>query len=442
MTATPDLVSAIDALMREAYPPAEPGAAVIAVRAGETILRAGYGMAHLELGVPVEPDMVFRLGSITKQITAVAVLMLLEQGLLQLDDPITRFIPDYPTHAHTITIEHLLTHTSGIQSYTDMSTWNAVWRKDFTVPELIDFFKYQPMQFAPGTRWAYNNSGYHLLGAVIEQVSGKSYEQFLQERIFAPLGMRQTAYDRPLPIVPRRVAGYSKGPDGYTNAEYLSMTQPYAAGAIASTVDDLARWDASLTACTLVSAESLARAWQPYQLADGKSTGYGYGWAISSWQGARIIEHGGGIHGFVTFALRMPEERTFVALLSNNAGGPSPEFLALQIAAHLIGRPYAIPTPITLAPEVLSAYAGAYQMPDGVTWTVASVNGHLTGQWPGGPPLTLQPTSRTEFYVEGNPLLQLRFTGDEGSPMAAVELWYRSEPPSTARRIEPQTPKT
>jgi D-alanyl-D-alanine carboxypeptidase len=440
MTATPDLVSAIDALMREAYPPTEPGAAVIAVRDGETILRAGYGMAHLELGVPIEPDMVFRLGSITKQITAVAILMLMEQGLLQLDDPITTFIPDYPTHAHTITIEHLLTHTSGIQSYTDMPSWDAVWRKDFTVPELIDFFKHQPMQFAPGTRWAYNNSAYFLLGAVIEKVSGKPYEQFLQEQIFAPLGMRQTAYDRPLPIVPRRAAGYSKGPDGYTNAEYLSMTQPHAAGAIASTVDDLARWDASLTACTLVSAESLARAWEPYQLADGKRTGYGYGWAVSSWQGSRIIEHGGGIHGFVTFALRMPEERTFVALLSNNAGGRSPEFLALQIAAHLIGRPYAIPAPIALSPEALPAYAGTYQMPDGVTWTVAMADGRLTGQWPDGPPLALVPTSRTEFYVEGNPLLQLRFSGEAGTPMTAVAVWHRAEPPSTAKRIEAPAP--
>src|SRR4051812_37064486 len=226
-------------------------------------------MANFELGVPITPDMVFRLASVTKQFTAVATLMLMEQGLLALDDPITRFWPDYPTHDHTITVEHLLTHTSGIRSYTDMPDWPPLWRKDFAVQELIDYFKDQPMPFAPGTRWAYNNSGYVLLGAIIEQLSGLSYAQFMQQRIFEPLGMRQSYYDRTPQIIPKRADGYQKGADGYTNAEYLSMTQPYAAGALASTVDDLARWDRALVSGTLLQPATLARAWTPYQLADG-----------------------------------------------------------------------------------------------------------------------------------------------------------------------------
>src|SRR5215216_3268179 len=168
--------------------------------------------------------------------------------------PITRFLPDYPTHDHTITVEHLLTHTSGIRSYTDMPEWPPLWRKDFSVGELIDSFKDQPMQFAPGTRWAYNNSGYVLLGAIIEQLSGLSYAQFVQQRIFAPLGMRQSYYDRTAQIIPKRAAGYP-------NAEYLSMTQPYAAGALASTVDDLARWDRALVDGRLLQPATLARAW-------------------------------------------------------------------------------------------------------------------------------------------------------------------------------------
>jgi D-alanyl-D-alanine carboxypeptidase len=200
-------VAAIDALLQAAYQPDEPGAAVIAVKDGRPVFRKGYGLANVELGVPIAPDMVFRLASITKQFTAVAILMLMEQGQLALQDSITRFMPDYPMHDHRITIEHLLTHTSGIRSYTDMPEWPPLWRKDFSVQELIDFFKEQPMQFAPGQRWAYNNSGYHLLGAIIEQLSGLSYEQFIQQHIFEPLGMRQSYYDSPTRIISKRASG-------------------------------------------------------------------------------------------------------------------------------------------------------------------------------------------------------------------------------------------
>ncbi|MGB8983239.1 MAG: serine hydrolase domain-containing protein, partial [Anaerolineales bacterium] len=201
------LIETIDNWVKESYQPTEPGVAVIAVRDGKIVFRTGQGMANLELGVPIGPDMVFRLGSLTKQFTAVAILMLAEQGKLALDDSISRFLPDYPTHDHLITIEHLLTHTSGIKSYTAMPEWPSLWRKDFTVQELIDFFKYQPMESAPGKRWAYNNSGYILLGAIIEQVSGQSYEQFIRQSIFEPLGMKQSYYDSPSWVIPGRVAG-------------------------------------------------------------------------------------------------------------------------------------------------------------------------------------------------------------------------------------------
>src|SRR6266540_2100464 len=147
------LIQTIDNLVQASYKPTEPGGAVIVVRDGKIIFRKGQGMANLELGVPIEPDMVFRLGSITKQFTAVAILMLAEQGKLALDDSISKFLPTYPTHDYLITIEHLLTHTSGIKSYTSMPEWPTLWRKDFTVQELIDFFKYQPMDAAPGKRW-------------------------------------------------------------------------------------------------------------------------------------------------------------------------------------------------------------------------------------------------------------------------------------------------
>src|ERR1051325_2875224 len=236
---------AIDELMSKAYPADGRVASIIVVKEGRTLLRKGYGMADMELGVKVEPDMVFRLGSITKQFTAVSILMLAEQGKLSLTDDITRFFPDFPAKGRTITVEHLLTHTSGIKSYTSIPAWLTMWRKDMTVAELIDLFKNEPADFEPGTQWLYNNSGYILLGAIIEKVSGMTYEQFLQKNIFDPLGMKHTFYGSATRVIPRRVPGYSMSREGLRNAEYLSMTHPYAAGALISNEDDMALWDAA-----------------------------------------------------------------------------------------------------------------------------------------------------------------------------------------------------
>jgi CubicO group peptidase (beta-lactamase class C family) len=436
MSADSNITSEIDTLLQTAYQPDAPGAAIIAVKDGHPVFRQGYGLANLELGVPVEPDMVFRLASITKQFTAVATLMLMEQDLLALQDPITRFFPDYPTHDHVITIEHLLTHTSGIRSYTDMAEWPPLWRKDFSVQELIDFFKYQPMQFAPGKRWAYNNSGYHLLGAIIEKISGQPYEQFVQQHIFEPLGMRQSYYDHPTRIIPRRAAGYQKGPDGYANAEYLSMTQPYAAGALASTIDDLALWERALIGGTLLRPETLERAWTPYRLVDGSLTDYGYGWGIGEWQGRRTMEHSGGIHGFATYALRMPSEGVFVALLSNNPGSVSTELVVLKIAALLIGQPYQEPAPGVVDAQELARLAGRYRSAAGGEWTITSASGSLFAQEAGDPPLTLRPLSNTEFCMPNMPLRRLVFTLGTAGAVTGLEWHARSGSPIVARRIE------
>jgi D-alanyl-D-alanine carboxypeptidase len=437
MSGNSDPTTQIDALLQAAYQPDEPGAAVIAVKDRRPVFRSAYGMANLELGVPLAPDMVFRLASITKQFTAVAILMLMEQGRLALQDPITRFLPDYPTHDHAITIEHLLTHTSGIRSYTDMPEWPPLWRKDFTTQELIDFFKYQPMQSAPGKRWAYNNSGYHLLGAIIEQVSGQSYEQFVQQHIFEPLSMRQSYYDHPTRIIPKRVAGYQKEPDGYANAEYLSMTQPYAAGALASTVDDLAQWDAALSRGALLRPETLERAWTPYRLADGSLTGYGYGWMIGEWQGRRTMEHSGGIHGFGTYALRMPAEGLFVAILSNNPGAASRELLTLKIAGLLIGQPYQEPTPIALDAQEYARLAGHYRSATGGDWTITSSDNSLLAQEAGGDQITLQPVSDSEFFMQDMPLQRLVFTFGAAGAVTGLEWRGRFGSPIEASRTEP-----
>ncbi len=405
--------AAIDALLRGAFPGDRPGAAVIVVKDGRPLFRKAYGMADLELGVPLQPDMVFRLGSITKQFTAIAILMLAEEGKLALQDPIEKHLPGYPTQGHVITIEHLLTHTSGIQSYTDMPGWmTSRIQNPMSVEELVDGFKKEPMQFAPGTRWAYNNSGYVLLGAIVEKASGSTYEAFVRERIFRPLGMASSYYDHTEPIIPKRAPGYAREGDQVRNARYLDTSQPYAAGSLASTVDDLARWDAALYGEALVKKASLEKAWTPYVLKDGKSTAYGYGWGISKLRGRRAIEHGGGIFGFSTYALRLPDDRVYVAVLCNSdSPSADPGYLAKRIAALAVGDPFPEPIPVTLPPAVLERHAGVYRIADGASRTVTVENGRIYAQRSGGERLELRPSSPTEFFYERS-LTHLRFVVD------------------------------
>ena len=371
----------IDTLLSGVFKRNEPGAAAIVTRKGETVFRKGYGLADMELKVPIQPDMVFRLGSVTKQFTAVAILMLEEQGKLSVTDPITKFLPDYPTGGQTITIEHLLTHTSGIKSYTSLPEWLSKWRVDMSLGSLIDMFKNQPMDFKPDERWLYDNSGYILLGAIIEKASGESYENFIEKKIFEPLGMKDSYYDRTEQIIPKRVKGYQRTATGFQNAPYLSMTQPYAAGSLASTVDDLAIWDTAVWSNKLIKKESLAKAHTPHRLADGRSTAYGYGWSLGSYEGHRTVEHGGGIHGFATYVLSMPDDGVYVAILTNGSAGPnvSPQRLAIQMAGIAVGKPVKEPNAISMTPDQLKRYTGVYSVRENEDHTISLEGDHFSG---------------------------------------------------------------
>jgi CubicO group peptidase (beta-lactamase class C family) len=398
------LAKKIDAVMSEVYKPGEPGAAIIVQKDGKTIFRKGYGMADLELGVAVEPDMVFRLGSITKQFTAVSILMLAEQGKLALQDEITKFLPDYPTQGRKITVEHLLTHTSGIQSYTDLPEWLPLWRKDFTVKELIDLFKDKPMKFEPGQRWVYNNSGYILLGAIIEKVSGQTYEEFVDSRIFKPLGMKHTYYGSTERVIPRRIPGYQAGKNGFLNAPYLSMTQPYAAGSLLSTVDDLAVWSDAVFSGKLVRKEWLDRAFAPYKLKNGESTGYGYGWCIANFGGHRSIEHGGGINGFTSYEITLPEDRIFAAILTNSAiSGRDPEPRAVKIAWLALGLPQPEPKAVPIAANDLVSLAGVYENEGQEPWYITNEGSKIFSQRAGGAKREMMAASPVEFFFRDRP---------------------------------------
>ena len=439
----PSLVEQIDGVLKGVFKPTEPGAAVIVVKDGKVVYRKAYGSANLELGVPLQPDMVFRLGSITKQFTAAAVLLLAEQGKLGLQDPIDKFLPGYPMQGHVITIEHLLTHTSGIQSYTDIPGWmTSKIQADLTVQELIDGFKKEPMQFAPGEQWRYNNSGYVLLGAIIEKASGQTYATFLDERIFKPLGMASAHYGSNEPIIPRRVAGYTGPASTPRNAQYLSMTQPYAAGSLSASVDDLARWDAALYTDALLTKQSREQMWTPYRLKTGKPTTYGYGWGVGKLRGHSAVEHGGGIPGFSTYALRLPDDRLYAAVLCNSDNPQvSPDSLTKRIAALAIGLPFPEPVAISLDPKVLERHVGVYEIDKEARRTVTLEDGKLYTQRTGGERLEVRPRGETEFFYDNSHTI-VRFVVD-ASGRTTEMLMYQddSDEPERAVRVADKVPE-
>ncbi|HRH64680.1 MAG TPA: serine hydrolase domain-containing protein [Bacteroidia bacterium] len=392
------LFSGFDKMLSEQYKSNETGATALVARNGRILYKKAFGMANLEYAIPMQVDNVFRIGSITKQFTAVVILQLMEQGKLNLQDDITRFIPDYPTHGHTITIEHLLTHTSGIRSYTDMKDFEEKMSLDLKPGELINHFKNEPMEFAPGTKWNYSNSGYFLLGYIIEKITGKTYAHYVEENIFKPLGMTNSLYGSDSKIVKYRAGAYDKDSIGFVNAPPISMTQPYSAGSIQSTVEDLFKWHQAVHSCQLVKKESLDKAFTKYTLTDGTETDYGYGWYLDNVQERPTIEHGGGINGFLTQSIYLPKEDVFVAVFSNCNCNP-PDVIGAKIAALTIGKPYEYKE-IPIENTVLKGYTGVYENVKGEQRLISLSENQLYSQRSGSTKYKVNAYQKDKFFFE------------------------------------------
>lgn len=303
------------------------------------IFKKGYGFANFEWQVPNTPDTKFRIGSVTKQFTSMVIMQLVAEGKLKLDDKLTTHLPDYRKDTgDRITIAQLLNHTTGIPSYTSApGFFENESRNPYKVADFVKKFASGDLEFEPGTKWAYNNSGYFLLGAIIEQVTGKPYAQVLRERIFEPVGMKSTGYDVSATIIPKRASGYAPGLDGYVNAPYLDMSLPYAAGSLYSTVEDLYLWDRALYLDKLLPAPLKQQLFTP-----GMKE-YAYGWFVYSLElndgktKLATVGHGGGINGFSAFLVRVPETREFVVLLDNTSSSGKLQSLAAGLFSILHG---------------------------------------------------------------------------------------------------------
>lgn len=334
-----ELVTRLDSLAR-AYLADGPsvGAAVAVVRGRDTLLLRGYGLADREVRRAATVDQRFRIGSLTKQFTAAAIMRLAERGKLSLDDELSRWVPEFPLQGHRVTLRQLLNHTSGIRNYLESPTWRARWADDLTPLQVADLVARDTFDFAPGTRWSYSNTGYTLLGLVVERASGRPYAEFVRYELIAPLGLRHTSYCPNRPRGAEWASGYGVRNDRVVPAEYLSMTHPYAAGALCSTVGDFVTWQRALAAGRVVTPASYARMTTPDTLANGERLFYGYGLGVGPYQGRRMIMHEGGINGFNTVALHFPDDSLDVVVFSNTEQSGAGR-LAQNLVRAVLGLP-------------------------------------------------------------------------------------------------------
>jgi CubicO group peptidase (beta-lactamase class C family) len=316
------------------------GSVLLASR-GTPLFAKGIGLANVEWQVPNTTKTKFRIGSITKQFTSMLVMQLREQGKVKLEDSVCVHVSPCPEAWKPVTIHHLLTHTSGIPTYTGIAAWRATNMMPKTIDQMLAIFRDLPLEWVPGEKYAYNNSGYFLLGVVIEKISGKKYEQALQDMILTPVGLGDTGYDWSKTIVPRRASGYTGRGDSLANAPALDMQQPYAAGSMYSTVEDLLKWDQALYTDRLLPAAAKQLMWTPFK------DNYAYGWGVpapvaAAFGGHRRLAHSGGINGFSSMIVRLPDPNVTVIVLANN-NTVNASSIARDVGAIYYGLPYTVP---------------------------------------------------------------------------------------------------
>lgn len=308
-----------------------PGGVFLIAQNGRTVYQKAVGKANLELNIDLHLENVFQLGSMTKQFTAIAVLMLEELGKLNINDPISKYLPDYPL-GDKITIHHLLTHTSGIKDFTKIAALSTIAQKEMSPKMMVDFFKDEPTDFKPGEKFEYNNSGYVLLGYIIELVSGEQYADFIKKHIFDKAGMSHSYYASDRKIINDRAYGYHKKEYGYVNKTMISFSVPFSSGSLMSTTTDMLKWQNALNQQLFLSAENVKKAFQKYKLNNGEEFSYGYGWHIKEINGAPTREHGGSIFGFKTMGIYIPSADIYVVGFSN-CDCHSPTQITREIAA-------------------------------------------------------------------------------------------------------------
>ncbi|GHA84144.1 serine hydrolase domain-containing protein [Cognatilysobacter bugurensis] len=426
--AVEDFGAYAESLLGQAYPADGPGAAVLVVKGDKVLFRGARGEANVEADVPLTADSTFQIASVTKQFAAAALLTLADEGKVALGDPLSKYLPDYPG-GDAITIEQLLDHTSGIKNFTAIEgAMEGAVSRELTTQQLVDYFKHHTPDFQPGAGWKYNNSGYVLVGAVIEAVTHKPWHAYVEDALLDPHGLDDTGYAADATIAPAVVAGYTHV-DGRPVAPSVQfhLTQAHAAGALASTVDDLADWNRALHSGRVLKPTTYNRMVTP--TGRGKEGDYGFGIGRGSVRGQEVLEHSGRMYGYMSRLLYLPDSQTTVVVL-HNSDSPGdrghPDTVARRLAAAAIGKPYPLVVPVELGSDALRVYEGVYRVDDESTRTLRVVDGVLTAQRSGSEPLPLIPVGSDTFYYQGS-FTYFTLERDEAGALVAMRFFADGE---------------
>jgi len=369
---------------------------VLVARGNDIILDKGYGSADLEWNIPNTPATKFRLGSLTKQFTAASILLLEERGKLDINDPVKKYMLDAPAAWDKVTIFNLLTHTSGIPNFTSFPDYPSMEPFATTPAQLVARFRDKQLDFQPGEKWSYSNSGYILLGYLIEKIAGESYGKFVQENIFTPLGMKDSGYDSNSAVIPQRASGYSPGPTGIVNAGFINMTVPLSAGGLYSTTEDLLRWEQGLFGGKLLSAASLQKMTTPFK------SDYAFGLGVHTSSGRKVIDHNGGIEGFNTKLAYYPDDKLTVIVLAN-LNGVAAEAIASNMASLAHGEKVILTSErkeVPVDPKIFEGYTGRYELVPNVYMTVTSEHDQLKAQLTGQTALEIFPEDEKDYFYK------------------------------------------
>jgi len=431
------LIKRIDSLVNEYMVSKKaPSVSVAVLHGPDTVLMRGYGLASREANKQADASTVYEIGSITKQFTSSGIMRLVERGKVSLDDPISKYVPDLPAHEQNVKIRQLLNHTSGVHNYTSSPEWMKTWKEDYTPRQIVGFVDKDSLDFPSGTRYSYSNTGYVLLGMVIEKASGQTYANFVQREFFGPLGLTQTTYCPSHPTDAHYAVGYQMKGDTMRVADYLSMTHPFSAGAICSTVRDLVKWQRARMDGKVVSAKSFEQMTTPDSLPGGRRMNYGFGLTVGQVGNKKMVAHGGGIFGFTTAGVFIPEDQINVAVFTNSEGGP--DALAANIARAVMGIPLVAP-PARLVASPLrdidrDRMPGVYdfgQLVIHVTVEDGRLMAQAEGQGQGKFPLVH--VGGFKFGTQVDPTLFITFV-DENGKITKARFTQRGSPPVEGTR--------
>ncbi len=446
-----DLAAKCDAYMqaRVKYSATKFSGAVLVAKDGKTIYENGFGLANREYDIPNTPRTRFRLASVSKQFAATGIMILEHEGKLKVDDPISKYV-EVPEAWAKVTLHQLLSHTSGVPENLRPALFKGMWGQPIDKDHLIDHLKKQPLDFKPGEKWSYSNTGYALLGLTIEKVSGKPYDEFLKERIFDPLGMKDTGIDTRKLVLKSRAEGYGMSKSEYIHAQYIDMSQVFSAGSMYSTVEDMLKWDSTLYTEKILPEKSLARMWTPVK------NEYGYGWLIIRARGHKLIIHDGGLPGFVTSVLRFPDEKLYICVLCNLEGSAVGQ-VARDLSAIMFNEPYDVPVDrkeAKIDPKAFDALVGDFELRPAkvVNWPlfgdietrraelvqVTRDGDELYGRVTGQGRFRLRPESETVFFAPPQEVV-VTFGKDTKGKVGELTL-HQNGRDTKAKRRETPTP--